>query len=526
MIQRVTGLLLPVCFAISLGVSAPQATTEVAVNPQHLRIILPEPANSNDSSACTTIGQLLAGAEGHAIFDTFACGTAPSDTPSSTIEWTLRINQRKSRIVTASVEIHGTSPKSGRSVVASSTFDPSEESLGRLLADREFSEVLVWTLLDQMPFIIKIRPEGMAATSAIPVRHRKNRYVELPEPASTIYLFTLKVEPKTNLWRSELLGKGRLSPPSSRSKRRTELAWETDLGGKAAPVDQPLFAHATDETRMASNDYRTLLENAIRTRSELLIKRNPEAGFLKSVAPGRSAYVQTAMGMARVDPDAVLLPKTRRVLGQGQFRAGRLTGISGEVDVLPKEREDFDGKSYQIAWHRIAVGRAFAFHPTSLPSWLLDRIDFTPRLGMWQMDAVLPARDSEDRIVAVDYGFNAQFDAGFNLGLEVTWPWGVAARFWHARDITSGFIVAKGAPGAASSRFGGDLFVAGPKLPKGLSPANLYLTVFYFTETATFSPEQKQELSLLNPGGAQDSDALREVYYTVDYVGAGIGTAF
>ncbi len=520
---------------LALGIAASSiafATPDVAIDVQHLHVNLPRESAETTAAACQTLGMLFSGPDGYGIFDTFDCGKALSPPQPDHLAWTFRVRRSKAGLVDARIELQTPSETVSirrTQVVAAASFDSKEEPLAELLADPDFAEVLVWTLLDQMPFIVKIKSDQSTAPSLIPARHRVNRYVKLPEPATTIYLFTLKIEAKTNIWRSELLGKGRLTTPKGAGRvaqRKNDLAWETDLSGKNLPNELPLFAHAATETRLVANDYRTLIEDAIKARAELGVQPVSGAGFLKSVAPGRATFFQTAMGVSIVDPETILLPKMRRVLGAAQARAGIWRGLSAEFDVLPKEKEEFEAKTYVLSWNRFASGWTFAYSPSWCPSWLLDRLDLTPRLGMWQMDAVLPAKDTDGHSVAVDYGFKAQFDAGFNVGAEMAWPLGLGARLWHARDVTSGLLVAGGAPGASSSRFGGDLYVRGPALPRGFAPSRLYFLFFYLTETAKFSPEQKQELSLLNPEGPSGSGSLHEVQFDVAYAGVGVGGVF
>ncbi len=525
----------PKSLIFSLGMTASSlalAAPDVAVDVLHLHVNLPKGPAEATAAACQALGKLFAGPYGYGVFDTFDCDKPVSPPSPDQLAWTLRVRHRSAGLIDARIELQAPSEAAKirkSQVVAATTFDPNAEPLADLLADPDVAEVLVWTLLDQMPFIVKVKPDESTIPSLIPARRRVNRYVKLPEPAATIYLFTLKIEAKTNIWRSEFFGKGRLTTPKvagGAAPRKNDLAWETDLSGKVLPNDLPLFAHAATETRLVANDYRALVEDAIRARADLGVEQVAGAGFLKSVAPGRTTFFQAAMGTSLVDPETILLPKMRRVLGAAQARAGAWRGLSGEFDVIPKEKEEFEAKTYQLAWNRFAAGWTFAYSPSWAPSWLLDRLDVTPRLGMWQMDAVLPAKDSDGHSVAIDYGFKAQFDAGFNVGAEMAWPLGLGARFWHARDVTSGLIVAKGAPGASSNRFGGDLYVRGPALPRGFTPSRLYFLLFYLTETAKFSPEQKQELSLLNPEGPAASDVLREVHYEVAYAGAGVGTVF
>ena len=149
------------------------------------------------------------------------------------------------------------------------------------------------------------------------------------------------------------------------------------------------------------------------------------------------------------------------------------------------------GKSFRVGWRRLGLGVEFGLDLGFLANW----ISVTPRLGLWQLDAVLPMRDENGEPLAIDYGFKTQASLGYRAAIEFASPFWTALRLTQGREVTSAALTpGGGASGAKTESYGVDVFFRG--LAAGGTTIFPYL--FLAREAAVFSLGKASEIDLVS----------------------------
>jgi hypothetical protein len=232
-----------------------------------------------------------------------------------------------------------------------------------------------------------------------------------------------------------------------------------------------------------------------------------------------SGYVGLRYGAALPKGDP-LLSKTRFFGLLLEIRGGPLDGLRYYYDKLPEAaatQPSAAGTPIQtsIGWSRHEIGYSFSFSP----GLLADEISLTPKLGIWNFDAVsVIERDSAGNVVATqDFKVGRALSLGVELGATWLSRW-YTLRPWVGYD--RGIPLIKNGESVSSMRGGIDAFLpVGPPFRVGGASFKTALLIFALSEKVT----------LADPAAASapPTEAEVETYsYAATYFGGGIALSW
>ncbi len=242
---------------------------------------------------------------------------------------------------------------------------------------------------------------------------------------------------------------------------------------------------------------------------------------IRARSPLLSSHAGLRYGVPLVD-NAVLLPKTRLFNGFVQLKSGPAEGLTGFADYVPEATDEAEGETFSLAWHRLTLGYAFG---ADWEFFWIKRVEFAPRLGLWNVKAVLPRKDEGGGLGTSDFAFRRQ-SLGFEVSVGTSFLFDSSLRFWHARDAATTFIGPKTDEGASSQRLGADLFL--PSVSFTILDRKLtWAALAYVMEDRMFLTERGSSLSsITKTKGIQDTEGRDEIYYELVYAGAGLTVTF
>jgi hypothetical protein len=222
-----------------------------------------------------------------------------------------------------------------------------------------------------------------------------------------------------------------------------------------------------------------------------------------------SGYVGLRYGKQVLAGDE-LLSKTSFFGLLVEMRGGPLEGLRVYYDKMPKVASVNNGFGTQISWSRLILGKSWGWSP----GFLVDRVDLTPKIGIWSLSATLPITFAEDGVSAVGVQ-TFETDRALGLAIEGGLEWistWYLLRMWGAFDTALNFGRI-GAAGVTSQRFGVDTYLtAGPEINLFGVPFKTALLGFFLFESIELS--QKPDKNNLE-------DQIVGIGYQGGYAGLG-----
>ncbi len=471
---------------------------------------------------------------GHGPFETVSCANAATGkvlvgkkAPSA---WLLIVSQEKTRLhFELSFSDLGAAGAKMLKVASLTAKVKSTRDLHAHLQQGETASLAALALLDQMPFAAKTQRGGLRGGRLLPLREFPGAATEPPEK---LVLYDLAFDSEKGLWRSDVKGflvlktlgakdRALLPDDDGFSKERGWILEGDESGGTSVVLNAnsgDLFIQDFDGPGARAKAYTKEFQTSLKVPLSG-IQAPPGDGVLRVVTnEPTAAFGVVARGMPLVDPAAILLPKARLWRSALTFRGQGLRSLAAEFDVVPQVNDELLGKKFRIGWYRLGLGVELGLDPGFLANWIF----VTPRLGAWQLDAVLPIKGEDGAPLAVDYGFKLQAALGFRAGVEFPTPLWTALRLSLGREVTSAFLSpGGGASGARTENYGIELFFRGLTIGPTVFP---YL--FVSRESAVFSLGKASELDLVKKQDVKKTDALKQTFFDVDFAGAGLGIAW
>jgi hypothetical protein len=439
--------------------------------------------------------------------------------------WLLIVSLKKG---VAQLEISFSSGATTLKLAKSSVKTHSPVELAQRLGQSETARLAALALLSQMPMAGKLKGAGLTGGRLLPVREFADRKVTPPEK---LVLYELNFDRGASIWRSSVKGTLVLKTlskaeqelvPEDRQFSR-ERGWVLEKSAAAddsAPLDNtvPLFVHSWEGPGVDTEAYTKEFTRAMKAPLKETAPRHG-SGVLAAISPEHTAaFAYLAYGMPLVDQAALLLPNVKLYRGQVVFRGRGLKSFAAEFDVVPRVNEVFFDKTFSIGWRRLGFGVELGMDPGFLADW----ISVTPRIGLWQLNAVLPARGDGGEPFAIDYGFKAQAAVGYRAAVEFATPLWTAFRFSQGREVTSAALTPGGnESGAQNESYSIEVFFRG--LGRGMV---VFPYLFISRESAVFSLGKASELDLVGKSGTDKTDAFKETFFELDFAGGGIGVAW
>lgn len=406
--------------------------------------------------------------------------------------------------------------------------------------DEEFIDLIVMTLMDQMPFFMQIAPSQVemdGKDAVLSARYprigaSRERKFKLNPPPKELTLYTLEMDAETGRFNSRVVGRAKLDElepvdaktmQKNRGKRNAPQGWaHYVLDAEAAKVtlNRRVWAHSSEGRGRRAKE----LSGSAAAASHLMTERAKDGELTDLLESGfdtftnalldtaASGYVGLRYGKQILTGDE-LLSKTSFVGLLTEVRGGPLSGLRVYYDVLPETSVERDGFETSIGWNRLIFGTSFTYNP----GFLVDKLDLTPKLGVWTLNAVLPTEETAAGQVAATsrFEFKRQFGFGVEAGAELSSDWYVV-RGWYGFDmaLSLGKI---GGSSVKSSRFGVDAFMtAGPTFEVLGASLKTAILAFMFYES----------VELEKTGKSAESTAAGEIS-GISYDGgyAGLGAA-
>jgi hypothetical protein len=294
------------------------------------------------------------------------------------------------------------------------------------------------------------------------------------------------------------------------------LIWKFDDESRKASLRQGLWVHDSrgagfllPELDAAINDAASQLNDAI---DEGLFSR-----FLKGLqATAASGYVGVRYGAQVLSGDP-LLKKTAFFGLVAEVRGGPVEGLRYYYDKVPSRKNTIDGLETSIEWSRHIVGKSFGLGL----SRFVDRVDVTPKIGLWAFDAKLVDSYNDDGTAATVGTFKMASGMSFSIEAGVEWlsPW-YTIRPWYSYDYANALnsVTSKK---VTSSRVGLDTYwTAGPVFKFFGMPLKTALMGFFIYEIISLSSSNP------NPTLQEGEREIVAVEFSGGYAGAGVAVSW
>ncbi|MCX6109520.1 MAG: hypothetical protein NTZ90_07955 [Proteobacteria bacterium] len=511
----------------------------VSVRTSYLQIRWPEFLRQSDvdaakakelaGAACKQIGQALTvgkGLWGTGLFDDFGCVSAKDPrtllaghAAKSEPAWMLSFGQTGTsvtlRIMLNPAKLGGLGADHPVAPVEVGVLKlDASPYLQDLMRDQRYSQLLAAALLDTMPAAMRLTAalNGDAGDSDQLVHQSTppGHAVGKAGKPKRMRLFTWQILPESGIWTAHVVGSAKLTRRDKTSgwlvKRNTQETTAHEVYGQRSGGPEQAV--------------KPLLQ-ALAARQKVILEDRNDQGFadireglgktmrfltIDSIASG---FIGARYSYELVDPNTAFFTPGSILGLVAEFRSGFLDGLRLYFDYAPLHRRTVSGDTFYLTWDRYVAGWGFAF---PMP-WLVDRIELTPKLGLWSIDARLPDLDDQGNPVGRTFKASGLFSAGLELSAEWEGPW-YLGRLWHARDLSTPLSRVGGMTrNVYSARTGFDAVIKGP--PVGLFGRDWHLgfLIFGYYEDMTFDEKAKNGNRF-------------EFIYSTAYAGGGLSLAW
>jgi hypothetical protein len=212
-----------------------------------------------------------------------------------------------------------------------------------------------------------------------------------------------------------------------------------------------------------------------------------------------------------------LLKKTSFIGLLAEVRGGPIEGLRYYWDKVPLHKQVVDGLNTEIEWSRHIVGKSFGLNLNRI----IDKIDITPKVGVWSFNAKLVDSHNDDGTAATVGRFKMARGISFSLEAGVEWlsNW-YTIRPWYSYDYANAINSVKGQK-VSSSRVGFDTYwTAGPVFKVFGLPLKTALMAFFIYESIGLSA------SNANPALSEGSREIVGVDFSGGYAGVGLAISW
>lgn len=471
------------------GETEGRETGEMVI-PMHLKIIWnlkdgtkdAKPVERNQektvwTTACAAIGRSLLVGEGPwgmGAFASFSCWLDDKKISGSAKgkPWTLEYKETDAGV---SLVISDAESRKMSEV----KYAPSDFS-AYFFEDSEFVDLLAMKLLDGLPFMGCIRKGALATEDRFSGRYprtfgKSGRRYPIVLPPKYLMGYRLERSKSGEVFRARVAGvvaQSSIDPDNAApeaSPKKTEKRTEPVVHWHANP--ELVTSNKTGFVWLhnaAGRDQMGVSLQAGINQAQKALSDAVDEGMLSGVfsklkkgirATTASGYVGVRYGPQVLSGDK-LLSKTAFFGLIGEVRGGPLEGVRFYYDKLPQATVVQDGFDTSIAWGRFIVGKSFGLKLAKFA----DRLDLTPKLGVWNFHLKYPIKFNADETVSETGTFDLDRALSFALeaGVEWTSSWYIL-RTWYSFDGAA--IISKvGSKRVTSNRAGLDTYWAtGPK---------------------------------------------------------------
>lgn len=467
----------------------------------------------------------------YGVFDTFSCHFNGKNVYGEKRNSKFSIDIVDSRSgVSLMVNQLGKSKKD--KLVLSKIVLDATQNFTTFLKDQEFVDLLTLALAENLPAAGQLSKTSQRLKGdkiyISPVRkgNSPNYKYTHPELPAELIAFRLDWDSKNLLWRSVVVGKGKLN-----SKNPEAGFYSLDESVIAALNTGPAFLHRSEGPQQTKLRWSESLKKATENLDQA-ISSGKYSDFLKGIplnlldsllSSTASGYFGFKYGLQVLPPEGELgklLGKTTFISVLVEIRSGPVKGLRYYYDKLPEAKAKIDmpdgsEDEQYIGFSRHIIGYSFGLELNSV----IDRVTIDPKLGIWTFNARLPITLNENGDVEKleDFKLGRTFSLALEAGIESTSDWYVL-RAWAGMD--TGFSLLKSGGKVSSYRFGLDAFLtAGPEIPFFGASLKTTWVLFYLFDRLDITTKENVELDV-------GEDAITGVAYDAAYAGAGVAISW
>lgn len=314
------------------------------------------------------------------------------------------------------------------------TLPVSDKTL-KIIGDRNISRLLSLNLLDRLPIVGKVGVKYLKRNQSFSYTLKLAEVKAGILPISSYNIFSIKYDTESKLWIPNVVGTADLI--DSFSKRRIKKGgkrkhrWKVALkkGVKLSP-DRTYWIQDAQGRGQNSK----LLDSSI---DRSLDKYGLSRGYLDRLVfdTFSNGYVGVRYGYSIMKGNR-LISESHLISALVDIRSGPLKGLRWYWDVVPETTQIIDGQKFYFKWNRPSVGWAFAVDIDFGP---FSTLDFSPRIGALDLDAVLPTDNNENQTQPLRFRIKNAVSFGLEAGLEKQTNL-FLARFWGGGDIALGSL--------------------------------------------------------------------------------------
>lgn len=390
-------------------------------------------------------------------------------------------------------------------------------------SDSDFSDIVALYLMDGLPFIGRIESNSLSPEARLQVRRGRSKYGVIPVPRFFV-TYALSYDDRTDVFSAAL--KGRLLNQTKRLSAGTDvgaksqersLIFQADTSLKKSLAAAPFWFHTDKGRGKMAKRLMTVLLRA----NERLISMVQE-GSIKEYVSGTyqpkntiGGYVALRYGKQLLNGDD-LVEKMSMIGVVAEVRGGVLNGMRLYYDTQPKVELVQNGYDTSVQWSRFIVGKSFGLNLNRF----VDRIEVTPKVGVWSFNANLPTTTDGGGNVTSVGSFDMQ--RAISMSLEVGAEWSsrrYSLRPWYSFDgalMNSGL----GTKQVTSSRVGLD-FVWSFSTGIRVAHTRLHPAVLAFGMYESISITDSDD-----PDVSEGDQKIIGVNYSGGYAGFGLGVAW
>lgn len=544
----VSGLLFPNIHAAESVQQIPKNNLEQKPNfePQHLKLVWKIKEGSKDSrplekgtesktwlNACSNLGKSLLigqGPWGMGVFASFSCWTDDkkiSGNPKGK-PWTLEYMETDERVSLTLMDADSR-------VMSEAAFGPSPYT-AYFFGDKEFVDLLALKLLDGLPFLGYIAKGALIGEGAFVGRYPRSlpngRKRPVVPPPKSLTVYRLSVDKNSSLYHAQVVGsvsQASLDPESpleAQVQKKSEKAKEPMVHWRAneeliqSNKDSFVWFHNEAGRNRMAPDLQLAIDQIQKVLAEAAdegMLTNMLRGLKKSIiATTASGYVGVRYG-PQVLPGDDLLGKTSFFGLLAEVRGGPLEGVRFYYDKLPLKAVEQDGFETSIEWSRLVVGKSFGLKLNRFA----DRVEITPKLGLWNFHTKLPVNyDADGKVTKVGV-FDLDRAMSFSLEMGVEWNSPVyVIRPWYSFD-GAGLISKINSKRVTSNRFGLDTYwTAGPKFRILGNQFKTAWLGFFIYETIGLT-NNDSDVAL-----GEGESIITDLSFTTGYAGLGVAVSW
>lgn len=470
-----------------------------------LEEVSPAAGTSSDSlwaDACKILGKSMTsgtGPWGMGPFKSYTCGPRTADAKlADRFDWTLSVALAGDK-VNLTLHLRGATQ-----TIANVSYVAGKYGL-ELLDAPEFTLMLAASLIDQMPFAMRIdkahyNREKKALVAKSPAKGDK-----LPAPYQKLTVFSLVFDKKNGIFRPHVVA---TATRGEKNKPNAVYAWKlsNDL-----PANSVLWAQSSDGRASQAEK----LSELIATNAARLTERNSSiVGKLGLYKISDAVTDSAGSGYAGVRYGHSIF--NGPVIGEmsiysfiTELRGAPLEGLRFYYDIWPKVERDATEGALLFEGHRAVLGWSFGIDS----KWLVDRIDLVPKFSNWTIKANFATMQTDGEIETTPFNAKGVLGLGLELGMEKRLIWGTHARAWISSDF-GGSAITKKSTTVTDQRAGTDIIFKGPNL---ISDVNISFLAFSFYENVSIAIDKNAD------GTTPDVNALS---YKVAYLGGGIAISW